>query len=136
MDKYLFEDYPLPVGFTFPTSYVEMVSASEYTDLDPWWFLAENKELSVWWADILRNLYPSRSLIPFAKHGGSDDIACFDGTDTSGNPKVYYVHAFASIGWEHRGEAQDFEQWLKEVKAESDEYKADAQESSIVDPEI
>ena len=62
--------------------------------------------------------------MPFAKLEDSDDLACFDGRDGSGNPVVKYVHAFASAGWEDRGEVRDFSSWLAEARALSKERHA------------
>jgi hypothetical protein len=64
-------------------------------------------------------------LFPFAKVNCPDNIVCFDGEDTSGDPKVYYIHAFASPGWEDRGYADNFTEWLKMARLESARYKAE-----------
>ena len=66
--------------------------------------------------------------VPFAHWYCSDDIACFDGADTSGNPKVYFVHAFASSGWEDRGDVDNFDEWLKIAQKDSEEYKKERKE--------
>ncbi len=129
IEKYLFEDYSLPNDFTFSQSYLDLV-AKELPDIAPWWWLAPNKDSSIYWADTLRTQFPLRTLIPFAKHGGSDDVACFDGADTSGNPKVLYIHSFCSPGWEHRGEASSFEEWLRKTETEAAEFKAEEDEDN------
>lgn len=128
MNRYLFEDMNLPAGFQFPASYRAMLSEPELPDLDPWWFLANDRRLATFWINTLRGQYPDRRLVPFAKHGGSDDVACFDLTDTTGNPKVVYIHAYASPGWEFRGELGSFDEWLEKTRAESAEYKADTEQ--------
>lgn len=68
--------------------------------------------VAAFWLDDLKRQYPSKSLVPFAKLEDTDDLACFDGFDGSGEPKVLYIHAFASVGWEGRGEELDFNGWL------------------------
>ena len=123
-EKYLFKDYALPSDFKFPQSYLDLV-ANELPDIEPWWWLAPHQEAAIYWADTLRKQFPSRTLIPFAKHGGSDDVACFDGSDTSNNPKVLYIHSFCSPGWEHRGEANSFAEWLQKTEIEAAEFKAE-----------
>jgi hypothetical protein len=92
-------------------------------DIDPWWWLAPHKDSAVYWADTLRKQFPLRILVPFAKHGGSEDVACFDGSDTSGDPKVFYIHSFCSPGWEYRGEKNSFAEWLQLTEIEAKEFK-------------
>jgi hypothetical protein len=69
--------------------------------------------------------FPTRTLVPFAKDGGSDDVACFDSADTSGNPKVLCIHSFCSPGWEYRGEASSFAEWLQRTEWEATNVKAE-----------
>ena len=121
------QSYALPNDFKFPQAYVDLV-AKELPDIDPWWWLAPHKDSEIYWARTLREQFPSRLLVPFAKHGGSDDVACFDGSDTSSDPKVLYIHAFCSPGWEHRGEANNFTEWLRKAQIEAAEFKADDNE--------
>ncbi len=125
MKPYLFDEKLLAGNFSFPQSYVELVSQENIPYLEPWWFLSEYKEDADFWMDEIAKQYPSRKLVPFAKAGSSDDVACFDGSDTSGNPKVFYVHTFASSGWEDHGDVENFDVWLEKTKAESIEYKAE-----------
>jgi len=125
MKPYLFDEKLLAGNFSFPQSYVELVSQENIPYLEPWWFLSEYKEDADFWMDEIAKQYPSRKLVPFAKAGSSDDVACFDGSDTSGNPKVFYVHTFASPGWEDHGDVESFDVWLEKTKAESIEYKAE-----------
>lgn len=125
MKPYLFDEKLLPENFSFPQSYIEFISQEEVPYLEPWWFLFEYREDADFWIDEIAKQYPSRSLIPFAKAGSTDDVACFDGSDTSGNPKVFYVHTFASTGWEDRGDVENFDAWLEKTKADSAQYKAE-----------
>ena len=83
-----------------------------------WWWMFQNKDLAIYWNDTLRDQFPKRKLVPFAKHGASDDIACFDGADISGNPKVLIIHAFCEPGWELRGEASNLSEWLVKIEDE------------------
>ncbi len=123
MERYLFAEQSLPKGFKFPRAYLDFVSRKPIPDLEPWWFLCEFKENADYWFDELKRQYPNRCLIPFAKKADSDDIACFDGADQSSEPAVYYVHAFASPGWEDRGSVINFSDWLARAEAESRQYK-------------
>ena len=125
MSCYIYSSDELPEGFQFPPTFLEIINQEAILDLDPWWFLCEFEKSAKYWLYEMKNQYPTRQLIPFAKLSYSDDVACFDGSDTSGNPKVYYVHAFASAGWEDRGYTDNFTEWLKIARLESARYKAE-----------
>lgn len=125
MKPYLFDKKLLPEKFSFPQSYIKFVYQEDMPYLEPWSFLCKYEKSANFWLDEIAKQYPSRVLIPFAKAGSSDDIACFDGSDTSGNPKVFYVHTFASPGWEDRGEVENFDVWLEKTRAESAQYKSE-----------
>lgn len=130
MMRYLFERELLPDTFMYPQSYIEFTSQENIPDLEPWWFLCEHEETARFWIEEIAKQYPSRTLIPFAKIEDTDDVACFDGLDTSGNPKVFYVHTFASPGWEDRGAVENFDAWLTKTKVDSAQYKVDMMSES------
>lgn len=115
-------------GFKFSQNFVNFVTTNEVHDLEPWWFFCREEKFVNFWCAKIKELYPNRNLVPFANWIYTDDIACFDGDDKSGDPKVYYVHAFASSGWEDRGSVENFDKWLKLAQEESAQYKADRAE--------
>ncbi|OCG42894.1 SMI1/KNR4 family protein [Gilliamella sp. Bif1-4] len=125
MAHYLYSKEELPEGFKYPLSFLEIVSKKDVLDLEPWWFLYEFEDFARHWLFEVKKQYPTRKLIPFAKTSNNDDIVCFDGSDISGNPKVYFVHTFATPGWEDRGSVYSFDEWLKQAKEESAQYKAE-----------
>ncbi|WP_225084760.1 SMI1/KNR4 family protein [Pectobacterium colocasium] len=112
-------------GFSFSDDFIDYVSNTELEDIESWWLFCCSQNYVDFWCKKIRELYPERKLIPFANWRYSDDIACFDGEDTSGDPKVYYVHCFASTGWEDRGYTDNFTEWLKMARLESARYKAE-----------
>jgi hypothetical protein len=128
MAHYLYSKEELPEGFKYPLSFLEIVSRKDVLDLEPWWFLYEFEDFARQWLFEIKKQYPTRELIPFAKASNNDDIVCFDGSDISGDPKVYLIHTFASPGWEDRGSFYNFDEWLKQVKEESALYKAEMTE--------
>lgn len=128
MTHYLYSKEELPEGFKYPLSFLEIVSKKDVLDLDPWWFLYEFEDFAKQWLFEIKKQYPTRKLVPFAKASNTDDIVCFDGSDESGNPKVYFIHTFASPGWEDRGSVYNFDEWLKQAKEESAQYKAERAE--------
>jgi hypothetical protein len=72
----------------------------------------------------LRRQYADKSLIPFGKMEDADDSACFDGSGTSGDPRLLYIHAFASAGWEQRGEEANFLAWLEGAAGDHRRFKS------------
>jgi hypothetical protein len=125
-DRYVFEPAVLPPGFRFPEAYLQIMGAAELPKLTPWWFLGKRRRSADFWLHTLREQYPSRLLIPFAKRDDlGDTIAAFDASDTSGNPKVFHIHAFTEPGWEQRGTWESFDEWLKQAQADSAEFRAD-----------
>ncbi|MGC0876963.1 SMI1/KNR4 family protein [Pantoea agglomerans] len=129
MGMYLYAKTDLPDDFKYPDAYIDIMSLEVIPDLEPWSFICEFKESASFWMSEMKKQYPTRKLVPFAKLNYSDDIACFDGEDISGDPKVYYVHAFASAGWEDRGYTESFAEWLKMARLESASYKAEQAEN-------
>ena len=125
MGMYLYVKNELPDDFKYPGAYIDIMSLDIIPDLEPWSFICEFREPSSFWMAEVKKQYPTRKLVPFAKVNYSDDIACFDGEDSSGDPKVYYVHAFSTEGWEDRGYADNFDEWLKMARLESARYKAE-----------
>ena len=111
--------HELPTGFQLPSEYVALLAAATLPDIEPWWFLAETPDLLSFWTVTLQRQYPARSLVPFAKDGGSDDVVCFDGGDRSGAPRVLIIHSFTSPGWEGRWELPGFARWLELAVAEA-----------------
>jgi hypothetical protein len=109
-------NFPPPVDFRFPEYYLTLLDAG-LPEIDPWWWLveaqAQSLSLAEFWSKTLREQFPYRNLVPFAKNEGSDDVVCFDGSDTSGDPKIYLIHGFCSPGYELRDEFANFRQWFE-----------------------
>ena len=88
MSKFeLYAGEQLPPGFVYPGEIREFAATGEYPNLGPWWFIDANSKAGKL-AYSLRQ-HDRRNLIPFAKvDDGRGDVACFDGDDKSGGPKV------------------------------------------------
>jgi len=127
MDFHVYDKSALPTGFSLPEDYLRFVNDDNRADIDPWWFLGVRRESAEFWIGELARQYPGRLLVPFAKLAGSDDVACFDGSDLSGNPRVLYIHAFASQGWEDRGSECDFSSWLRSALADHERHRSDSE---------
>lgn len=120
--QFLFSD-KLPNGFKFPNSFIDFITNGKSVDLMPWWFFHTREGTFDWWLEDIRNQYPARKLVPFAMVNYSDDVACFDASQPTDNPIVFYVHAFADPGWEDRGSVANFDEWLTLAIQEAKEYQ-------------
>ena len=95
--------------FEFPESYLKIVDL-ELVDFDNWFLLSEYLVKSRYNDLITR--YKGRKLVPFARRGDNDDIACFE---IGYGERVFIVHDFASEGWERRQEFETFWNWFISV---------------------
>ena len=96
----------LPVGFAYPSTFLRVVELG-LVNLEPWWIF-DGAVLR----DRLHGLkerYPDRALIPFARRDDNDDVACWDRKP----PRVVVIHDFASPGYESRGDFVDFNAWFR-----------------------
>jgi len=98
----------LLAGFDYPAEFIRVVELG-LTDLEPWWIFAGDQLRQR--AIGLRERYPARQLVPFARRQDNDDVACWDLDD--GNVTV--IHDFAAPGWEQRGTFVDFNAWLRQA---------------------
>ncbi|GAA0457167.1 hypothetical protein ACFQ2B_21730 [Streptomyces stramineus] len=96
----------LPGGFTYPEEFLRAVE-SGLVGLDPWWLLeGTNLRARV---TGLRERFPERRLMPFARREDNDDVACWDlEADV-----VRVIHDFSSPGRENRREFATFYDWLR-----------------------
>ncbi|EHM52649.1 hypothetical protein [Cardiobacterium valvarum] len=102
--------------FQYPASFKKIVKLN-LVDFDVWYLMdAEHAKLRY---DGLQKRYPNRKLIPFARRGDCDDIACFE---IGKGSKVQLIHDFASPGWEQRKEFNDFWEWIVYAINEMIEY--------------
>ncbi len=116
---YMFEDCNLAPEFRFPDSYV-LASRSGTSNIEPWWFLAEEPAKAALFFRILNvDLGATKCLLPFARNEDeSGDLACFDADDFSGNPKVYFwagEKSLREVDWDSRYHLADFADWLRSV---------------------
>lgn len=94
-------------GFSFPweLQYISKLGLEDFY----LWFLMDADLGSHYIRDMAKR-YPQRHLIPFAKRGDCDDVACFE-LEKPG--KVMIIHDFASPGWEQREEYDTFWDWFR-----------------------
>lgn len=105
--------------FKYPDSFLKAIELN-LLNFDLWYIMDEEGVI-----DRLKGLkerYPDRKLIPFARRGDNDDIACFE---LDKGERVQIVNDFASVGYEQRKECNDFWEWLEEAIKEMIEYNRD-----------
>jgi hypothetical protein len=96
----------LPECFAYPAEFLRVVGLG-LTNLEPW-SIFDGDSLRTR-AVGLRERYPERRLIPFARRGDNDDVACWDLEQGD----VVIVHDYADPGWEQRERFPDFHTWLR-----------------------
>ena len=98
-------------GLTLPRGY-QIVRDLDLVNLDPWRLMSDNDADPAFSGANKR--YPDRSVIPFARRGDNDDIACFiicDGEQEAG--QVIIIHDFASPGYEVVARIKTFWGWFR-----------------------
>jgi hypothetical protein len=110
----------LPEGFVYPPEFLFLVD-SRMVFFPPWQLLFDR------WTKVsydgLRERYPTRVLVPFARRFNTDDVACWE---NGNNREVVVVHDHASKGWEDRGERYpDFWSWYRATVEEMIEFELD-----------
>ena len=80
------------------------------TNFDVWYFM-DKESVRIRLAGLQKR-YPERNLIPFARRGDCDDIACFE---VGKGEQVYVTHDFASSGYEQRKIYENVWKWLEDV---------------------
>lgn len=106
----LLDQVELPNNFHYPKEFLRVVNLG-LTDLEPW--LIFDGDALRRRNQGLRERFPERSLVPFARRQDNDDIACWDVAQASG--VVVIVHDFASPGWERRAEYTGFNEWFRQA---------------------
>lgn len=96
-------------GFAYPKAFLKAIELN-LVDFDIWYIMG--KEQAALRLDGLRKRYPKRMLIPFARREDNDDIACFE---VGEGGKVFVIHDYANVGWEHRKEYADYWSWFEDV---------------------
>lgn len=109
--KYIIEnikDYYL--HFSYPAVFIDAINANK-VDFGEWYLISEERAKQR--LNGLRQRYPTRELIPFAKRDDCDDIACFNAVKKD---QVEIIHDFASAGYEQRESYESFGKWLASIK--------------------
>jgi hypothetical protein len=83
----LYDQLQLPCGFIYPAKLIQISRADVFDVNYPWWFVDAASQTGKLFARHVKE----SNLVPFAKTDLYDDIAFFDGSEKSGNPKIVMV---------------------------------------------
>lgn len=109
MSIQLLDSTELPSGFSYPDSFLKAVRLN-LTDFEPWYIMNSNDvQLRIKGMHIR---YSQRILIPFARRGDNDDVACFE---LNKGEEVQIIHDFASTGYEQRKTYKTFWDWFRDA---------------------
>lgn len=106
---HLLPESELPPGFTYPPTFVRVVELG-LLDLEPWQILTG--ELLMTRAGGLRARMPNRALVPFARRGDNDDVACWE---AGHGEQVRVIHDFTTPDRADRETFTDFNAWLRQA---------------------
>ena len=102
----------LPYGFVYPDSFMK-VTRLELTNIEPWHIMNSTEaQLRI---KGIRARYPQRALIPFARRGDNDDVACFQMDRCQ---EIQVIHDFAAVGYEQRRTYATFWDWFRDAMEE------------------
>ena len=108
----------VPAGFSYPASFRLLVERG-LLNWEPWELL-DGAPLAARF-DGVRRRYPSRSLVPFARRGDRDDVACWD---LDRNPGVIsIIEDFAPAGDEQTGLLESLGDWVRLALADMVEFE-------------
>lgn len=110
----ILEKSELPSWFEYPSEFLILINQN-LLDFDPWIVITGDR-LKTRYAGI-KERYPNRGLIPFARREDNDDLACFE--KDSG---VVIIHDFATPGYEGGRDSMLFWEWLRMVVEDMIEY--------------
>lgn len=105
----LLDEQQRPNNFVYPQAIAKLLELN-LTNFDVWYFM-DLESVKIRLAGLQKR-YPDRQLVPFARRGDCDDIACFE---VDKGDRVFVIHDYASKGYEQREIYENVWEWLKEV---------------------
>lgn len=112
----LFTRSESPGWFHYPEQFLRIVDQG-LLDFDPW-IILQGERLRTRFRGI-KERYPERQLVPFARREDNDDVACWE----KGRAGVVIIHDFASPGYELKQELASFWDWLRSALEATIEYE-------------
>lgn len=105
----LLEAYERPGNFVYPKSINKLLELN-LTNFDVWYFM-DKESVKIRFSGLQKR-YPERNLIPFARRGDCDDVACFE---VGKGEQVFVIHDYASNGYEQHEIYDNVWKWLEAV---------------------
>lgn len=96
-----------PDWFNYPQDFLRIVEQG-LLNFDPW-IVMQTDQLRTRY-NGLKERYPSKVLVPFARREDNDDVACWDKNKPG---VVVIIHDFSSPGYENKEEYSCFWDWLR-----------------------
>jgi hypothetical protein len=137
MEPFFYKNPIIPARFSFPRAYESMVMSGAWPQIEPWTPLASDMPKSLSYYGDMLSKFREAPLIPFAiicdQSGFWNDgyvvLACFDGSDLSGDPvvRIYDYGRPKKSPWENMS-FPNFLIWLEAAKEESKRYQAERKE--------
>lgn len=104
----------LPVGFKYPTAYLEFVEREPDAVIGPInedWCFIDHTQIDNFRQYVKR--VSRRPLVPFMRRNGDDGVACFLAEEPTGEPSVWIACVFQDVGvWPT---SMSFTEWLKSI---------------------
>lgn len=99
----------LPYGFEYPKEFLKVIEL-ELIDFEVWdMFKYSSAEIRL---EGLKERYPEYKLIPFARRGDNDDVACFE---VGKNDTVIVIHDFSDNAYKNKVEYKTFWSWFEVI---------------------
>ena len=108
----------LPEWFNYSEDFLRIVEQG-LLDFDPW-IILQPKQLRTRYQG-LKERFPERDLIPFARREDNDDVACWDKSKPG---SITIIHDFSSSGYENKEEFRCFWDWLRSALEATIEFES------------
>lgn len=98
-----------PSWFKYPKEFLKTIELP-IINITPWYILGDEQLHQKFKG--LKERFPSRDFMPFAKRDDNDDVACWSKDDPQ---KVIIIHDFSTEGWEIVKVYDSFWDWFKDA---------------------
>ena len=97
------------LDYNYPQGYIKLKEL-HLIDFEYWYFIPDNQVDKRFMG--MKERFPNRKYIPFARRDDCDDIACFE---SGKGETVFIIHDYASDGYEERKRYNDIWEWVRDA---------------------
>lgn len=97
------------LDYNYPQGYIKLKEL-HLIDFEYWYFIPDNQVDKRFMG--MKERFPNRKYIPFARRDDCDDIACFE---SGKGETVFIIHDYASNGYEERKRYNDIWEWVRDA---------------------